>query len=341
MYKRQTQDLGVASNGQQAALVWAEHSNVSDALGRYHFALVNDDLTLSVSACFGEENNNFTPVLGPLPSGWLLAGRVVQDDVSKIQLTVFDAAGVVVSTPSPTLLGTPRHLVARPDGGPLLLYSVSDASGAPTQMASLLDAQGQPVWTVSLGGTRSVIDALAVYTGDGFLWTSVDNLSTSSQVVARIDMTGHVTQATLSLPETDFYADLAWAGQEGHLFWNNYSIRLDKNGKALGPVQQILSVEASQPRLASASGKLGALVRVGRTEGTLGGFLSSSSTGHPELVIVDAQGTASAPFPVFQDGNQGPNFQHHLVPVGDRWLAASVSLDSRLGIRAYLAWIRP
>jgi hypothetical protein len=279
--------------------------------------------------------------LGSLPSGWLLAGGVVQDGVSKVSLTVFDAAGAIISTPAPSLLGGPRHLIERPGGGPLLLYSVTDAAGNPTQMASLLDARAQPVWTANLGGARSVIDALAVYTGDGFLWTSVDNLSTASQVVARIDMTGQVTQTTLSLPETDFFADLVWTGGEARLFWDNYSVRLDKNGTALGPVQQILSGDASQPRAASSGGKVGALLRVGRTEGRLGGFLGSASTGHPELVIVDARGIASAPFAVFQDGNQGPNFAHHLVAVGDRWLAAGVSHDSRLGIRAYLAWIRP
>jgi hypothetical protein len=44
---------------------------------------------------------------------------------------------------------------------------------------------------------------------------------------------------------------------------------------------------------------------------------------------------------VFRNGNQGPNFQHHVVTVGDRVLVAARSDDQRLGTSIYLAWIRP
>jgi hypothetical protein len=338
-----TQDLAVESNGTRAAITWVERSNTG-SLGRLHFALVNDDLTLAASDCFAEEGENWRPHLAAVPDGWILAytTATLSGGDNTIRTILLDATGQAVSTSVPIAGVGIMDLIARPDGGPLLLYGSAAPDGTSAFMAALLDGQGRVQWTSRIADGAQIADTTAVYTGDGFLWVSRNSLVTD-QVVARIDLSGTISTSTLALPQTFVFPSLAWTGTEARLFWNGSWMALDKQGAALGGVRQILLTgQPSQPQSVAIGETTATLLRVGQADRVLGGLYGSgTSTGHPELVIVDAQGGVTGPIAVFQNGNQGPNFMHHLVAVGERWLASALTADARIGFQLYLAWVRP
>jgi hypothetical protein len=344
-YASTGQSLALASDGTRAAIAWPERSNTS-ALGRVRFALVNDDLSLSVSDCFGEELDSLDPLLATIPTGFALVHTDSTDELSyAIRVTLFDREGNLGARPEPTLPGRPKDLVARPDGGPLLIYYLP-AGVAGEQvgavMAALLDEGGEPLWTRRLADSTNLYESVTAYTDDGFLWVSHRSLG-EDPLVARIEIDGTVTTSVLDLPEDDYYPSLTWNGSESEarLFWDEFWIPLDKYGAALGPAQTLLAQEASQPRSTPVDAGTATLLLTGSDEPPLGALGSGSSSGHHELVLVDNDGNAAEPIAVFRNGNQGPNFQHQVVTVGDRVLVAARSDDQRLGDSIYLAWIRP
>lgn len=332
-----TQNLAVASNGSAAAIAWLERSNVT-AVGRAHFAVINDDLTLTTSDCFGDEGNGWRPYLAAVPGGWMLASNLATaaGGAGLVRITLFDGSGKIVATPAPSIEGVPLGLVGRPDGGPLLLYGVASPTGSSVLMAALLDADGKALWSARIADRTQIADTDAVYTGDGFLWVSRNSLVTA-QLLARIDLKGTVTTTTLELPQTFVFPGLVWNGTRARLFWNSSWIELDKNGGALGEVRALLPETASQPQAAASGGTTAVLLLTGPTNSTAAAPLPT----HPKVVIIGPDGTPQPPVDVFQYGTQTTNFLHRLVSVKNRWLAAALSQDSRLGYRIFLAWIRP
>jgi hypothetical protein len=338
------QELAVASNGERAAIVWPVESETS-GLGRLRFGLVNDDLTLTVSDCFTEEDYNWAPFLAPNPEGWMLAYSVTHTDATlAVKITVLDAAGAVTALPEPAIPGMPTALVGRPDGGPLLLYYVPpgrDGDFVGAAMAALLDESGQPLWTRRIADAPDVNDITAVYTGDGFLWASRPSAGTDA-LVARIELDGTVTTTTVPLGATNFFTRLVWTGSEARLFWEESFIALDRTGHALGAVEPMIAEDSSQPRPAQLAAQTAVLLHAGERQ-PLPEDLSGgpNGTGHLALVTLNADGEPQAPIAVFRDGNVGPNFQHQLVVVKDRLLAAIHTRDPRYGHSIYLAWIQP
>jgi hypothetical protein len=323
------QTLAVASNGTQAAIVWPAKSAGANA--RLRFGLVGEDLSVVASDCFAAENANWAPRLAATPEGWMLAHAIAAGDgTRRVQLTIFDTTGHMVSSPTATLLGIPTGLVARPNGMPLLLYqSDSDGANASADMAALLDSSGTPIWTVRLGNTISAIP-VAAHTGDGFLWANRAALG-ADPVLIRVGLDGTTTPTTLALGEDNYDPRLVWTGTEARMLWYGSWIALDKTGKALGPIHRLTSDRTLSPEAASlGTGTAVLLVPV---------LDSATSTGPRALVMIDAGGNATQPATIFADGNRGR--MHAIVAVRDRLLAVALTGDSSDGSTLHLAWIRP
>ncbi|HEX7505542.1 MAG TPA: hypothetical protein VF550_02140 [Polyangia bacterium] len=322
--------LAVASNGTKVAMVWPTLS--SGSVTRLRLGLVNDDLSITAGDCLAEGVVNPAPVLAPSPTGWLLAYQHAPGDGTYwVQLVAFDAAGQMVSMPAASIAGAPTGLVARPNAMPLLLYSVADASGTTSSnMAALLDSSGKPVWTVRIGkGGDS--KPVAVYTGDGFLWTDRAALA-ADPVLARIGLDGTVTTTTLPLGEDNYDPRLVWTGTEARMLWYGSWIALDKMGTALGPVHRLTSGQTMAPEAAVLGTNTAVLLMPVEAAAT--------ATGPRDLVVIDAAGNATAPATIFADGNQGPRIQG-IAAVQDRLLAVAFGGGQRVGPRIYVAWIRP
>lgn len=341
-YDQTGQTLALASNGERAALVWPSR-------GSLRFALINDDLTVQSTDCFTDAGVNWSPYLAPIPNGWMLAYRVDHGDgTQSVKLTLLDANGAVSGTPAPTLSGAPTALVARPNGGPLLLFNgPSNAPGDDPStryaMAALLDASGQPLWTRRLTEAANAEDVAATYTGDGFLWASRPN--GTNPLIARFELDGTTTTTTLALGTVNYFTQLAWTGSEARMFWDQYYIALDRTGHALGTPQKLLNDDyANLPLPVQLGARTAVLISAGKSDDLLGSFGGGvAGSGHRSLVVLDQNGVAQPPFVVFANGNQGPDFPRQLVAVKDRLLAAFLSFDRRFhqDFALYLASIRP
>jgi hypothetical protein len=116
-------------------------------------------------------------------------------------------------------------------------------------------------------------------------------------------------------------------------------IALDRAGHVLGAVDTLIDEDASQPRPAQLAGQSAVLLQDSQ-DPVLGGLYGDArNSGNFALVMLDASGQVQAPIAVFNNGNQGPNFQHRLLVVNDRLLAAAHTRDQRYGHSIYLAWI--
>ncbi len=338
------QTLAVASNGERAAIAWPAQSDAS-SVGRLRFALVNDDLTLTASDCFEEEQSNWSPYLAANPLGWMLAYRTtLPDSTPAVQLVVLDEDGTLDSKPTASIAGVPLGLVQRENAGPLLLYSVPLGVAGETvgaMMAALLDARGQAMWTARLADATDIQDVAAVYTGDGFLWASRRSLG-AEPLFVRLELDGTMSSTVVAIGEDNLFPQLAWTGSEVRMFWESSFIALDPQGIAQGSTTSVIDEPASQPRPAQLADATAVLLLTGTSDPVLGGLYGDGAySGQHELVTVGADGTSQPPFTVFANGNQGPNFQPQLVVVKDRLLAAAHTRDQRYGHSIHLAWIRP
>jgi hypothetical protein len=334
------QTLALASNGEQAAIVWPSQ-------GGLRFALVNDDLSLAPTDCFTDAGVNWSAYLAPLANGWMLASYADQvPSTQSIQITVLDAHGAVTAKPAPSISGAPVALVGRPDGGPLLLYTgQSKAPGddptAQYAMAALLGSSGQPLWTRRVTEFQNAEAVAATYTGGGFLWAS--RPMGTNPLLARLELDGTMTTTTPSLGAIDFSLQLVWTGSEARLFWDQSYISLDRMGHPLGAAHRwIDGNDASSPTPVQLGARTAVLLSAGHSDPLLG-MPGTGGSGHRSLAVLDQNGVAQPPFAVFANGNQGTDMLRGLAPVKDRLLAAFVSFDQRFhhDYAVYLASIRP
>jgi hypothetical protein len=128
-------DLSMAATDTETALVWVDLTSGVAAIG---FAIVSSDLKVISSGSIadgqiaaGERTGLATVQVAALPSGWLVAAFTG----SSITLYTLDGAGTVVGQKAldpmtnGSVLSTPM-LVSQPNGGPLVIWTVSDIYAA-------------------------------------------------------------------------------------------------------------------------------------------------------------------------------------------------------------------
>jgi hypothetical protein len=140
------------------------------------------------------------------------------------------------------------QLFARPDGGPLLLWT-QWSQGKSATFATLLDEAGGERFRVqlfsNLGEARS---GNAVYTGDGFL--VAERVSSTGRVgVVRVELDGRKGQLHVLPGVVTHYPLLSWSGSSARLTWCFFDdpleihwATLDRTGALAGAPVALASV---------------------------------------------------------------------------------------------------
>lgn len=135
--------------------------------------------------------------------------------------------GILVARPDggPLLVtnATPEEVLELPDGGPPPAANPPRAARAVT--AILLDETGEETWSVTTAPDAVVGELSAgTYTGDGFLFAT-EAIPSHAVAVQYVDLDGNVSLDTFAIPSIDdasvYYPQLAWDGSSAWLTWSD------------------------------------------------------------------------------------------------------------------------
>ena len=223
--------LALATNEGDIAVAWVSGQNPDGTTG-VHFARYSASLErIAESRCLGLAGAAWVD-LAVTPDGWMMAAA----SGTQTNLYVFPITGLP-TTPARTIMGaTVPQFTGRPSDAPLLRW----VTGSSTQ-AALLNRDGTNA-TAPVTVFTNLIEAGyggGAYTGDAFLLGEREG---GAITVARVDLSGRVTNRTTPLGSSTEYPQLAWTGTEARLTGTRFGVstpdlawvRLDRTGAAVG-----------------------------------------------------------------------------------------------------------
>jgi hypothetical protein len=319
--------VALASRGTDLAMAWIQLAPPAPRRPAWaRFALLSPDLEVRrLVDCFGE-GAYLAIVVAPTPSGWIV-GFITSAPLEAntgMALYALDPQGTLVSGPHRIAMpvAVPPKLVARPDGGPLLLYG---------DTASLRDETGAEVWTRKVSPARGG-EVLGAYVSGGFVWAANGISGPSSIIAGRLELDGTFSTTQQPVPAAAYYQAMVSTGTEARLVANGYWLRLDRSGARIG--SEVKTPGTTHP----AAAVLGENVIVA------GRLAPTQTNGDPiegelQLVRLDASGrSATPPFSVLRDGLASAG--HSVTQLGTTTIVAQITYGLWEPARLFLASVR-
>jgi hypothetical protein len=238
--------LALATSKDEIVLAWASASRDAP-LRAVYVARFNADLKLLGQRTLKTRGAPIDTAISALPKGGFMLAVGTTEGVEVGPLNaVLEPTTELRRVAGKTGGGAATYLVARPDGGPLLVWT-SWADGQPT-FASLLDASGSELWRSQIlnGATEPEIGG-AVFTGDGFLIAS----RSSGVVLVRVELDGRVGAPRNPVGSDTEYPLLAWDGALAQMTWFAFGSQskvrwanVDKSGAIRGEIATLGTMPA-------------------------------------------------------------------------------------------------